>query len=108
MLFFKLFQHLHFPRFFTRRLPHLLLPLIVHHLLDHAPRFAIQVTQLAILRRDLGGVDAGRGRDDVRPPFHLVGFVKVEGDFFGGGAGGGFKGPCGFVGVDGMGEVALA
>ena len=43
----------------------------------------------------------------MRPPFHLVGFVKVQGDFFGGGAGGGFEGPGGFVGVDGVREIAL-
>jgi len=41
----------------------------------------------------------------VRPPFHLVDFVEVDGDFFAGG--GGFERPGGFVGVDWVGEVAL-
>ncbi|KAB8336895.1 hypothetical protein FH972_021202 [Carpinus fangiana] len=40
---------------------HFLLALVVHHLLHHAPRLAIQVTQLAVLRRDLCGIDLGGG-----------------------------------------------
>ena len=105
MLLLKLLQHLHFLLILTRWLPHLLLPLIIHHLLDHAPRLAIQVTQLAILRLDLAGIDRWGVGDDVRPPFHLVDFVEVQGDFFAGGSG--FERPCGLVGFDFFWEIAL-
>ena len=40
------------------------------------------------------------------PPFHFVGFVEVDVEFFAAG-GGGFERPGGFVGVDGVGEGAL-
>lgn len=40
------------------------------------------------------------------PPFHFVGFVEVDFHGFGCGGGGG-EGPGAFVGVDGVGEVAL-
>lgn len=109
MLRLKALQHLDLLLLLARRLPLLLLPLIIHHFLDHAPRFPIQIAQLAILRRDLRGVDFGGRGDDVRPPFHFVGFVEVEVDGFaaGGGDCGGGEGPGGFVGVDGVGKGAL-
>lgn len=79
--------------------------LVVHHLLHHTPRLAVQLRQLAVLRRDLGRVDLGRGRDDVGPPVRAGGFGEVDGDFFTGRCG--FEGPSGFVDLDGVGEVAL-
>ena len=60
MLRLKLPQHLHLFLFLARRLSHLLLSLIVHHFLHHAPCLAIQIAQLAVLRRDLRDVDFGR------------------------------------------------
>ena len=87
MLGLKLAQHLHLLLLLTRRLPQLLLPLVVHHLLDHAPRLAVQIAQLAVLGRDLGRVDLRRRGDDVRPPLHLVDLVQVDGDFLARGRG---------------------
>ena len=57
---------------------HLLLALVVHHLLDHAARLAVEVRQLAVLGLDLGHVDLGRARDHVGPPLHLVGLIQVD------------------------------
>ncbi|KAK5631590.1 hypothetical protein RRF57_007304 [Xylaria bambusicola] len=54
---------------------HLLLALVVHHLLDHAARLAVEVGQLAVLGLDLGDVDLGGACDDVGPPLHLVRLV---------------------------------
>lgn len=89
MLLHKCAQHILFLLLITCRLPHLLLALIKHHLLDHTPRLTIQITQLAVLRCDLRDVDFwGRG-DDVFPPLHLVGFVEVELEHFGAFGGGG-------------------
>ena len=73
----KLLQHILLLLLITRRLPHFLLPLIIHHLLDHAPRLPVQITQLAILRLDLGDVDFRRGCHDMCPPLHLVYFVEM-------------------------------
>lgn len=42
----------------------------------------------------------------MRPPFHLVDLVKVDVDCFCA-AGGGDQRPCGFFGVDFVGEIAL-
>ena len=84
MLLLELLQHLHLLLLVTRRLAHLLLPLIIHHFLHHTPRLAVQITQLAILGRDLRGVNFGGRSYDVWPPFHFVDFVEVQGDLFGG------------------------
>ena len=105
MLLLKLLQHIHLALLLARRLAHLFLPLVEHHLLDHPPRLPIQITQLAILRRDLRRVDGWRGGHDVRPPFHLVGFVEMYRDFFAGGCG--FESPGGLGGMDGMGKGSL-
>ena len=108
MLFLELAQHVCLARIVTRRPPQLLLPLIPHHLLDHAARLAVQVAQLAVLGRDFRCVDrVGRVGHDRRPPLHLVGFVEVEGDFFGGRGGGGGERPGGFVCVDSVREGTL-
>lgn len=105
MLLLELLQNLHLPLLVARRLAHLLLPLVVHHLLDHGARLAVQVAERRRLGHDLGHVDLGRRRHDVRPPLHLVDLVQVDGDFLA--CGGGLERPGGFVGVDGVGEFTL-
>ena len=87
MLLLKLLQQLILLLLFARRLAHLLLPLIVHHLLHHAARLAVQITQLAVLGRDLARVDLGCRGDNVSPPLHLVGLVEVNIEFFAGRSG---------------------
>jgi hypothetical protein len=106
VLLLELLQDIRLLLLVAGRLALLLLPLIKHHLLDHAACLAVQVAQLAVLGLYLGGVDLGRGGDDVRPPLHLVYFVEVDGDFFVGADGG--EGPGGVVDADGVREVALA
>lgn len=107
MLSLELLQCVHLALLLARRLALLLLALIPHHLLDHGPGFAVQVAQLAVLRRDLSGVDfVGRIGHNAGPPFHLVGFVQVDADFFTAG-GDRFERPGTFVHEDGMGEGAL-
>ena len=105
MLLLKLLKQIHLPPLITRRLSHLLLPLIKHHLLHHRPRLTIQVTQRRILGRDLCDVDLGCAGHDVWPPFHFVDFVEVDGYLFA--CGDGFEHPCRVVCVDWVGEVAL-
>lgn len=105
MLLLELLQHVHLLLLIARRLAHLLLPLIVHHLLHHAARLAVQVAQLAVLRRNLRCIDLRRGRHHVCPPLHLVDLVEVNADLFAGRCC--FESPGGFVDVDGVGEVAL-
>ena len=105
MLLHKLLQQLVLLTLITRRLPLPLHLLVVHHLLHHPPRLAVQLRQLAVLWRDLGRVDLGRGGDDVGPPVRAGGFGEVDGDFFTGRCC--FEGPGGLVDLDGVGEVAL-
>jgi hypothetical protein len=83
----------------------LLLPLVEHHLLDHAPRLSVEVAELAVLRLDLAGVDLGRRSDDMGPPLQLVLLVEVHLNVLAGGRG--REGPCGVVDADGVGELAL-
>lgn len=106
MLLLKLLQHIHLLLLITRRLPHLLLPLIIHHLLNHAPRLAIQIPQFAVLGLDLRDVDRRRRCNDMCPPLHLVYFVQVQFEDLGAG-GRGRERPGGFVDVDFVGKVAL-
>lgn len=87
------------------RLAHFLLPLVKHHLLDHAAGLAVEVTKFAVLGLDLAGVDLGRRGDDMRPPLHLVDLVEVDLDIFA--CSGGAQGPCRVVDADGVGELAL-
>jgi hypothetical protein len=105
MLRLKLLQHLHLLLLIARGLSHLLLPLVIHHLLHHRAGLAIEITQLTILRLDLGGVDGWSIGDDMCPPLHLVGFVQVDCDLLA--CGRGLERPGGFIGVDGFGEVTL-
>lgn len=78
MLRLELLQQLQLLLLVTRRLPHLLLPLVIHHLLHHRPRLAVQVAQLRVVWRNLGRVDLGRRCHHVRPPLHLVRLVEVN------------------------------
>lgn len=87
-------------------LSRLLLPLIIHHLLDHAAGLAVQIAELAVLGRDFADVDARRRRDDVLPPLHLVGLRELDAQLFGA-RGRAFQRPGGVVEEDGVGEVAL-
>jgi hypothetical protein len=80
MLFLEVLQHIQLLRLIARRLPQLLLSLIIHHLLDHAPRLAVQIPQLTTLRRDLRNIDLRRPDYHMRPPFHLVDLVEVDVD----------------------------
>ena len=106
MTLLELLQHVQLGLLLARRLPHLLLPLVKHHLLDHAPGLAVQVPELAVLGLDLGGVEEARGVGrDGGPPLLLVGLVEVDGDVFAGG--GGLEGPGGFGGADLVGEGTL-
>jgi hypothetical protein len=68
MLLHELSQHILLLLIIARRLPLPLHLLIVHHLLHHPPRLAVQITQLRVFRHDFRGVDLGCRRDDVRPP----------------------------------------
>lgn len=106
MLRLELLQHIHFLLLITSRLTHLLLPLVKHHLLNHTPRLPIQISQLAVLRLNLGDVDLGGGGNDVLPPLHLVHFVHVQFEDLGSG-GRGCESPGGFVDVDFVGKVTL-
>jgi len=82
MLRLKLPHNLRLLLLLAARPAHLLLPLIVHHLADHAARLAVQVAEFTVLGHDFRRVDPGRRGDDVRPPFQLVGLVQVQRDLF--------------------------
>lgn len=75
MFVLKLLQKLHLLLLVARRPPRLLLALVIHHLLNHTPRLAVQVTQLRVLGHDLLYVDLGRAGNDMRPPLHLVDLI---------------------------------
>ena len=80
MLLTELFENLQLLLLVAGWQPHFLLPLIVHHLLDHAPRLTVQIAQLRVFRLDLGGVDGGVVGEDVWPPFHLILLLEVDFD----------------------------
>ena len=108
MLLLEVLQHVELLTLVARRQTHLLLPLIEHHLLDHAPRLAVQVAQLAVLGLDLGRVEVvGRVGGDGGPPGHFAAFVEVDADFFGRARGRGFEGPGTFGGADFVREGTL-
>ena len=105
MLLLELLQDFGLLLLVAGRLALLLLPLVVHHLLHHAPRLSVEVAQLAVLGLDLGGIDLGRSGDNVGPPLKRVDLVEVDGDLRAG-AGRGQR-PGGVVDADGVGELAL-
>lgn len=105
MTLHKLLQHILLLLLVAGRLAHFLLALVVHHLLNHCARLAVQIAQLAVLGLNLGRVDLGRRGDDVRPPLHLVRLVEVDGQFFARRRR--LEGPGAVVDYDGMGEGAL-
>lgn len=100
-------QHLKLLLLLTRRFPQLLLPLIIHHLLHHPPRLAVQVAQLRVLRLDLGRINLRRRRGHMRPPFHLIRLVQMDRDFFRLRARLGGESPGRFVGENAKREIAL-
>ena len=105
MLLHEFLQHVLLLLFLAGRLPLALHLLIIHHLLDHASRLAVEIAEFRVLGLDLGDVDLGGGGDDVCPPLRLVLFVQVDGDFFAGRRC--FERPGALVERDGVGEVAL-
>lgn len=105
MLLFELVQNIQLLLLVTRGLASLLLPLVEHHLLDHAASLAVQVAELTVLGLDLRSVDFGGRGDDMGPPLELVHFVEVNGDFLARGCRG--ESPGAVVDEDGMGEGAL-
>jgi hypothetical protein len=106
MLRLELAHNLRFLLLVAARLASLFLPLIVHHLLDHPSRLAVQVTELAVFGRNLADVDPRRRRHDVLPPFHLVRLRELDAQLLCAG-GSGLEGPGGVVEEDGVGEGAL-
>jgi hypothetical protein len=105
VLLLELLQDIRLLLLVAGRLALLLLPLVKHHLLDHAACLSVEVAQLAVLGLYFGGVDLGRGGDDVRPPLHLVDFVEVDGDLLVGADG--LECPGGLVDADGVRQRAL-
>lgn len=105
MLLLELLQNVQLLLFVTGGLACLLLSLIVHHLLDHASRLAIQIPQFAVFWLDLAGVDLGCRGDDMGPPFHLIDLVQVHLDVLAGGCWG--ECPGRLVDADWVGEVTL-
>lgn len=103
---FHSLQHLHLLLFVAGRLAHLLLPLIIHHLLDHSPCLAIQIAQLAVLGRDLARIDRRRACNYMCPPLHLVDLFEVYAELFAGR--GRLQRPCWLVEIDGMRQWPLA
>ena len=83
MLCLELLEDVHLLLLIRRGQALLLLALVVHHLLDHAARLAVEIGQLGGLGLDLGDVDLGRVGDDMRPPLHLVGLVEMDLDSLG-------------------------
>lgn len=105
MLVLELLQDVQLLLLVARRLAHLLLALVEHHLLDHAAGLAVQIAEVAVLGLDLGGVDLGCGGHDVGPPLELVDLVQVDADLLAGGDR--LEGPGGVIDADGVREVAL-
>jgi hypothetical protein len=101
MLFLKLLEQVRLFLIIARRQPLLFLSLVEHHLLHHRSRFAVQITQFAVLWLNLRSVNLRRRGHDVGPPLHLVDFVEVDANLLTGR--GRLKRPGGFVDIDGFG-----
>lgn len=52
-----------------------------HHLLDHASRLSVQVTEFRVLGRDLRSVDLGVTFDHALPPLAAFDFFQMNVDF---------------------------
>lgn len=78
MLLHKLLQDVLLLLIFTRRQTHFLLPLIVHHLLDQAARFARQIGQLGRFRIDFLRRNGRIVNDQAIPPRHLIEFLERQ------------------------------
>lgn len=106
VLLLEFLEDIHLLLLVRGRQASLLLSLVKHHLLNHAPGLAVEIGELGVFGLDLGDVDGGCAGDDVCPPLHLVDLVEV--DFYALGAvrvGG--QGPSRVVDADRMGEIAL-
>lgn len=78
VLRYKLLKHFVLLLFFRRRQAHCLLPLIVHHFLNHSSGFPIEIWQLWITRRNLLRVDERISEYQVGPPFHFIHLKLTE------------------------------
>lgn len=106
MLLLEFLEDIHLLLLVRGRQASLLLSLVKHHLLNHAPGLAVEIGELGVFGLDLGDVDGGCAGNDVCPPLHLVDLVEV--DFYALGAVGvGGQGPSRVVDADRMGEIAL-
>lgn len=75
MLILKLLHEIRLLLLIATHAPRLLLALIIHHLLNHTPRLAIEVAQFRVLRTDLSHVDSWRTGHDMRPPIHFIDLI---------------------------------
>lgn len=107
MFSLELLQNVHLPLLVASQPAHLLLPLIVHHFLDHGPRLAIQITQTRVLRRDFAHINLRRRRHNVSPPFHLIDLVQMNRDLLSGRLGRRLQRPGRFIHDNRMRKVAL-
>lgn len=107
MLGLELLQQICLALLITGHAARLFLSLVVHHLLHHRARLAIQVTQAGVLGGNLGYVNLGPGRHYMCPPFLLVDLVEVDVDFLARRRRGSLESPGGFVDVDRMGKITL-
>jgi hypothetical protein len=105
-LIHKLLQHVLLLLLIASGLSHLLLPLVIHHFLNHASSLSIKVTQSAVFRLNLGNINLRRRCYDVGPPFHFIHFVEV---YFNNLCSGGrsCESPGGLVDSDLVGKVTL-
>lgn len=105
MLLLELLENIELLLLIACGLACLLLSLVKHHLLHHAACLAIEITQLAVLGLDLGGIYLGRRCDNVGPPLELVHLIEMNGDFFA--RGGRAERPCGLIDMDRVRKFAL-
>lgn len=101
MFLHELLEHFLLLGLLTRRFPHLLLPLIIHHFLNHTPRLPVQITQFAVLRHDLRHIDLWSIGRYMGPPGLRGGFRDCEDYLFADGCG--VKCPGAVIGLEGMG-----
>mmetsp|Transcript_17310 Transcript_17310/g.53785 ORF Transcript_17310/g.53785 Transcript_17310/m.53785 type:complete len:236 (+) Transcript_17310:204-911(+) len=78
MLRHELCKHVLLLLLLGRGQPELLLPLVVHHLLDRLARLAVEVREVGVLGLDFLRVDLGVADEDTFPPLHAVDLLKRE------------------------------